>query len=68
MAKISLAGRRGEATALDEQIKEHCHACPLCQGRRQCAERQEMAADLRAIREDIKTWFAPGPDQGELFS
>jgi hypothetical protein len=62
-----LAERRGQASALDAQLKEHRRECFHCMTKQQCAEAGEMAAELRSIRDEIKHWFDPGPDQGALF-
>lgn len=62
-----LAERRAQARGLDQEAKEHRRWCPDCMTGQACTEAREMAADLRVIRDEIKHWFDPGPDQEMLF-
>jgi hypothetical protein len=62
-----LAGRRGQARVLDEQVREHRRECRHCWTRQPCGEARALAAELAAIRAEIKHWFDPGPDQATLF-
>ena len=62
-----LAERRGQARAMDEQLKEHRRECLHCMTRQPCGEAQLLAADLAEARDEIKHWFDPGPDQVALF-
>ena len=70
MRNIPLAERRAEARDLDARLKEHRKACYTCRSRNPCDVAADLAADLAAelaeARQDIRTWFDPGPDQGEL--
>jgi hypothetical protein len=62
-----LAERRAQACGLDEQFKEHRRECVDCMTRQPCGEARELAAELAAVRDEIKHWFDPGPDQTALF-
>jgi hypothetical protein len=68
MQAITLAERRADAQGLDQAMKAHRKTCPECQPRGyQCDAHAEMAAELRQIRAEIRSWFAPDQDQPSLF-
>jgi hypothetical protein len=67
MRSFPLAERRAQARGLDERLKEHRRECLHCMTRSPCGEARELAAELAMIRDEIKHWFDPGPDQGVLF-
>ena len=61
---VPLIERRADVKRLEEEIRQHkadCDKAPRCE------TYKELAAELKAARDEIRTWFAPGPDQGELF-
>ena len=63
---VPLAEATAEARQLDADLKSHGHDCPDCKPRQPCQVKRDMAADLRRRRREIRTWFAPGPDQEAL--
>jgi transposase len=68
MQAITLAERRADAQGLDQAMKAHRKTCPECQPRGyQCDAHAEMAAELRQIRAEIRSWFEPDQDQPSLF-
>jgi len=71
LRNVPLAERRAEAAALDEALKVRRQTCVACGGRARsraaCADRDAMAKELAGLREEIKHWFDPGPDQEALF-
>ena len=67
MRSVPLGERRADARALDEQIKAHRHDCLKCKPRTPCDGMADLRAELAQARADIKHWFDPGPDQGELW-
>ena len=62
---VPLIERRADARDLQARIDEHRRQGAKCKPA--CDELVQMRAELKAIREEIRTWFAPGPDQEELF-
>jgi hypothetical protein len=63
---VPLAEARARVRQLDTDLKDHKTYCLDCRPRAACQEARDMAAELTALRRDIKTWFDPGPDQGAL--
>ena len=61
---VPLIERRADARVLEDQIREHRKDCRYA-GR--CPEARAMREELKAIREELRTWFAPGADQPPLF-
>lgn len=66
MRNVPLAERRADARALEDAIKAHRGGCLTCVPRVKCQELRDMSAELKKIRQEIRTWFAPGPDQMTL--
>lgn len=68
MTERTLADAKAAARGLVEAIAFHKRDCQECSRamRIVCAGRREMERELAALRRDIRTWFAPGPDQGTL--
>lgn len=66
MRNVPLAERRGDAAALADQITEHKRSEACCVGG-ECADLKAMRAELKEIRAEIRTWFAPSPDASTLF-
>lgn len=62
---VPLIERRADARDLSQRISEHKHDGQRCKPA--CAELVKMRKDLAAIREELRTWFDPGPDQPDLF-
>jgi hypothetical protein len=62
-----LAEARAQARGLDGQLREHRRECLHCMTRQPCGEVRDLAAELAMVRDEIKHWFDPGPDQGTLF-
>jgi hypothetical protein len=68
MRSVPLFERRADARNLDDAIKAHKPGCLACSVSRQgCEQVLEMRAEMRKIRDEIKHWFDPGPDQPTLF-
>lgn len=65
LRSVPLAERRAGARALEEAIRGHRHDGVKCKPA--CAELTGMRTELAAIRREIATWFAPGPDDPVLF-
>ena len=61
---VPLIMRRADVKRLEEEIRQHrsdCDKAPACENHK------ELTAELKAAREDVRTWFAPVPDQEALF-
>lgn len=70
---LTLAETKAERADLDRAIKRHKSECAQCgstaRGRARpapCDNGRVLARRRREVAELIKTWFAPGPDQGML--
>ena len=70
---ITLAEARANRDGLAAAIKAHKADCAACgsttRGRARpapCGEGRELAVGHKAAVSLVKTWFAPGPDQGVL--
>lgn len=63
---VPLIERRADARVLDENMKRHLKDCRSC-GVAKCGVYRGMKAELAKIREELRTWFAPGPDDQPLF-
>lgn len=66
----TLAEAKSELGHVQRQIDDHkaakCPLCPLSKGKR-CAELVGLSGQARELREQIRTWFAPSPDDANLF-
>jgi hypothetical protein len=61
---VPLIERRAQAEALAQQEKAHRAECARGNS---CKELQEIRAELKQARDDLKGWFASGDDQESLF-
>jgi hypothetical protein len=64
LKSVPLIERRAEVAALAEAEKRHLEDCPRGNG---CKELQEIRAELKAGRAELRTWFAPAADDESLF-
>jgi hypothetical protein len=65
---VPLIERRADARVLEGKIRDHKRGCLDCaRTRGQCSAAAVMRKELKAMREELRTWFAPGPDQATLW-
>ena len=66
---VPLIECRADARVLEDKIREHKKDCQDCawSAKGQCGNAQAMRNELKAIREELRTWFESGPDQETLF-
>ena len=64
LKSVPLIERRAEVAALAEAEKAHLADCAKGNS---CKELQEIRAELKAGRAELREWFAPADDQPDLF-
>jgi len=64
---VALAERQAEVAEMAAEEHTHRALCRDCKPRQPCRYLVDLRSELAAARQEVASWFAPGPGQGTLW-